>query len=743
MPPPALPNRDRPGEPRKDAALAVATRNAAQPAALQAGPNAVALLQALRRRWGPACALGLLLAGAVTAVVWHFLPPPKQSASAKIYMPVDPEGKLYKHPEWSPNFNQFQQTQMALIKSRLVLNAAVRNPKVASLSVIRHNADPVAWLERELRIDFPSGNEVARISLQGDYAPHLQVIVDAVVDAYLLEVVDKQTRHRQERLDDLTRLYEFYQQNLKRASKTRRELAQSVGGSTDKPSLALRQKMAQEQFNLAQRDLIKLESDLRRLKLEESAFNVKPGDQVVIPANLVSEKVEADKGVEGLREQKDRLEHQYKTVHSKIYTDPDDPKLQEKRKEIADVGKQLDDRRAELRARIEGQLRERAVNDQVASLEHLRKQITFSEDLRKLLVQEVTRLDKESKQINDGSLNLEEFQFELEQAEASAKTVAMEKMKLETEKDAPARVRRLEDAVPYAPENSLMRRGGIAGGSGLAALVAVLLGVALLEFRFRRVSSPDQVAQGLGIRLVGTVPAPPTRTRRLLGLGGAEAAWQAMLTESVDALRTMLLYEARQAGVRTVLVTSAVNGEGKTSLSCHLAVSLARAGRRTLLLDCDLRRPSVHKLFAVPQGPGFSELLRGEVGCDEAIQPTSADNLFLLPAGQCDRRALQALACDGLAECFRLLREQFEFIVIDSCPVLPLNDALLLAQQADAVLFSVLREVSRLPLVHAAAQRLSTLGASLLGAVVCGTHDELSSYGPRYPVARPDGAASL
>src|SRR5207302_10162326 len=127
--------------------------------------------------------------------------------------------------------------------------------------------------------------------------------------------------------------------------------------------------------------------------------------------------------------------------------------------------------------------------------------------------------------------------------------------------------------------------------------------------------------------------------------------------------------------------------------------------------DCDLRNPSAHRLFYLAAGPGFSELLRGEAGPAEVIQAAPADNLFLLPAGRCDRAALQALARNGLVEHFGRLREQFDFIIIDSPPVLPLNDSLVLAQNADGVLFSVLRDVSRLPQVHAAAQKLSALGA--------------------------------
>jgi capsular exopolysaccharide synthesis family protein len=172
------------------------------------------------------------------------------------------------------------------------------------------------------------------------------------------------------------------------------------------------------------------------------------------------------------------------------------------------------------------------------------------------------------------------------------------------------------------------------------------------------------------------------------------------------------------------MVTSAVSGEGKTSLSSHLAASLARAGRKTLLVDCDLRSPTAHRLFATPVEPGFCELLRGEAEIATAIRTTQAEYLSLLPAGRLDVQAQQMLAQDRIPALFVQLKEQFEFVVLDSTPVLPVADALLIGQHVDVVIFSVLRGTSRLPNVYAAYQRMRTLGVRILGAVVNGVQNE-------------------
>jgi capsular exopolysaccharide synthesis family protein len=248
-----------------------------------------------------------------------------------------------------------------------------------------------------------------------------------------------------------------------------------------------------------------------------------------------------------------------------------------------------------------------------------------------------------------------------------------------------------------------------------------VVGVALLEFRTRRVSTVDEVTQGLGVRVVGTVPACPKKVRKGVVSTGKMTYWKNMLTESVDAARTLLLHYARREDLRIIMVTSACGGEGKTSLSSHLAVSMARSGRKTLLIDCDLRNPSAHKLFNVPLEPGLSSVLRGEIPVEDALHPTQATGLFLMPAGACDAEALSMLAQDGVQPVFDRLRTEFDFIVVDSSPVLPVADSLMVAQQVDGVLFAILREVSRLPKVHEAYQKLSTLGVRMIGAVVNGT----------------------
>ena len=187
------------------------------------------------------------------------------------------------------------------------------------------------------------------------------------------------------------------------------------------------------------------------------------------------------------------------------------------------------------------------------------------------------------------------------------------------------------------------------------------------------------------------------------------------------------------------MVTSADGGEGKTLLSCHLAVSMARAGYRTLLMDCDLRRPAIHKILDLVPKPGLCELMRGEIDATAAIQKGPVDGLWVVAAGQTDVIALRALAQQRCRDWFKKFKEQYDFVIVDSAPVLPVADSLQIGQCVDGVILSILRNVSRLPAVFAAYERLATLRVHILGAVVNGVDSDY--YRIRYPFQAEAAAA--
>jgi capsular exopolysaccharide synthesis family protein len=205
------------------------------------------------------------------------------------------------------------------------------------------------------------------------------------------------------------------------------------------------------------------------------------------------------------------------------------------------------------------------------------------------------------------------------------------------------------------------------------------------------------------------------------GFNGAPlAGYQGMMAESIDNIRTALLHSSHAESIHTVMITSSLEKEGKSTVASQLAASLARSGRRTLLIDGDLRRPTLHQLFELPQDPGLCELLREEVDLEDVVRPTRVAGLWMVSAGRVDQEAVQSLAQEGLREPFVRLREEFDFVLIDAGPVLTDADALLFGQYVDGVILSILRDVSQVPRVFEACERLRSVDLRLLGAVVNG-----------------------
>jgi Mrp family chromosome partitioning ATPase len=156
---------------------------------------------------------------------------------------------------------------------------------------------------------------------------------------------------------------------------------------------------------------------------------------------------------------------------------------------------------------------------------------------------------------------------------------------------------------------------------------------------------------------------------------------------------------------------------------------MARAGKKTLLVDGDLIRPGCHKLFDQPLQPGLSELLRGQVKIADVVRPTPAPGLWMMPAGQADRAVVQSLAKDGLQKVFGRLKTEFDMIIVDSSPVLPVAQTLLIGKQADAVVMSIMHDHSRVPPVYAAHHRLTSLGIRVLGGVFHKARADYYGYG--------------
>jgi capsular exopolysaccharide synthesis family protein len=256
---------------------------------------------------------------------------------------------------------------------------------------------------------------------------------------------------------------------------------------------------------------------------------------------------------------------------------------------------------------------------------------------------------------------------------------------------------------------------------GLALFAGIGLGlglVFLVEIRDDRFASPIEVNEHFAGSVVGQVPevrAPKAKGALPLL---AQDDPRHVYAESYRNLRSALLFLPVE-GLRPkiVLVTSAVPNEGKSTIATNLAETFALGGARVLLVDGDMRRGRLHELLGLRSEPGLSEVLAGSTRLEDALQTNSRPNLSFLARGSNIKNPGDAFLGPELDRTLALWRAQFDFVVIDSCPVFAADDASTLAPKVDGTLFVVRRRFSRARVVREALELLSQRQARILGVV--------------------------
>ena len=259
-------------------------------------------------------------------------------------------------------------------------------------------------------------------------------------------------------------------------------------------------------------------------------------------------------------------------------------------------------------------------------------------------------------------------------------------------------------SVPVSPALKKFLALGLLAGLALGALLAVLRD--LLDVTVRSAAAAAEVVGAPTLAVVDDDPEDGGRA------------------ESIRQLRTNLAFlraaDGPRSGAEVVLVTSALGGEGKTTTALDLARSMAEAGERVLLVEADLRRPTLAATLRLEPGPGLSEVLAGQAEVAAAVQPGGLDGLAVLPAGAVPPNPAELLGSARMADVVGLLRADYAKVVLDSPPLLPVTDAAVCSAVADGVLVVVRWGRTSRAEVSEAVAMLQQVRASVLGGVLNG-----------------------
>jgi Mrp family chromosome partitioning ATPase/capsular polysaccharide biosynthesis protein len=714
---------------------------------------------------------GTFLGGALAYAAWSLLPVKYESyallqvasSPSSIAMGTDPNRSR-------TDFTTYLKTTAQLIKSDFVLNSALSdaNYQISKLPTLAEQKNPIKFLEDKIVVSYAEGSEVITIRFEGDNPQDVGRIVEAVKEAYYREVVEKERntkkRFRIEVEQAKTQLQSVM--NTRTAINDRKAQplptgpssgpllqaggvpvpeipglpAQNPGGPAVVPAAAQAAAVATAALQFADNELFKKaragtlmgritqyeielqqfpvlidekKADVERLKKELDATGKVPPSPEAFAA--------ADKDPEILakNDAAARKRRDYDYIRS-VVRDPNSDKLVRQKRELDDAEAEAASARVALATRLEGQ-RDSAKGNRLAvaldaavveyrrMLERERVAKSIFEDAKK----EFAALPPDLKRADDKLPPLvDPEKTDLLTHDGMYRRITEQLIGLDFELKSPPRVSKLQDAS--APSAKDPKKQTIAAAvAGLMGFGLVGLGAVGYESRVRKVSSLGELKTVGTTPVVGVVPWQPTAATANDPLKKAD------VTEAIDKLRAVVAQTWLTRGVRTIAVTSPHGDEGKAFTAFGLANGLAQAGYRTLLVDLDLRNPSLHHFAGLPNSTGACDVLRAE--CDaRAGQMVLPSGLTLLPAGTWTDELRRTAVGNRLDGMLREFREDFDCVVLHGHGLLSVSESIETVRRADAVLLCTLYRETRMPLLKRALDRLAALDVPTTGIVYVG-----------------------
>lgn len=693
--------------------------------------------RAILRHWWQAATLWVISSVGLMALAFTNIKPTYFSFAL---LRVEPPRANIFGPTTTLPVQQIKRTHMQLIKAPDVLSDAVsEHPEIVRLPEIEDSPSPEYIIEKKLSVIDRLDSELIEVQMVGSSPESTTEIVNAVVNSYLKQAGRWANETTTTQIGKLTRELEKRQKEVEDLRRNIQLLGNELGAADpelikdrSRVDLAEYDRMSQALSNI-EFERISSESKVDRLKAElaqPAVFSQRQNLQEAVVEAFYSDPVVARLADE-LDDAKDQLEKLNRisrapdAAHRAINERIDDvqgkiKKLWESRRAILE--KQLADQGAgQSTSTLERELRdaENIYQDLLGREQNLRKRMEESK---------LTLENNESKE-----LQLAFRRADLARSESILDSVQRALEQLQFESQGQSQISLIQTARPIGlPSND--KRWKIMAVAPVGMFLAVACLCVLVEVRSGRVTNPDDLSRAR-LEVLGVVPPLPNprSARKIMG-GVDETRLRRQLAEyiqSIDHLRVAICSNVDGQKIRqSVLITSAFGGEGKTTLSAQLAGRCANAGLATVVVDGDLRNPTLTRTLEAEGQKGLKEVLKNKARIEEClIRIGDGGGFHLLPAGVIQVDPSRILEGSRLGKVINQLKENYDIVIVDTAPVLPVPDALLLGRWVNGIVLAVRYDASRFQLVQRAYKRLQQLHVPVLGAVVNGVRNASSNYG--------------
>ena len=683
----------------------------------------------------------------------------KASYEASSLVRLEPGMVLFTETNNNDAANKYLATQVNLFLSNQVLKAALQDDQVKKLAMVRDAEDPINEIYKALWVSTRPNTFLVDVKMRSDSLEESETIVNAVVNAFVKyqKTINKQSSERNlKSLNDYKSVFE------QRIQKIETELTAEVGASgyptsglsyTKKTTKQVGEVENRNQDNPGDSEIVIRENEYRGVVMTCVQAEMKLREAEAYLEQLKKRVEESQAFAMSGNMELDRQEHDLKTL---MNADPELVQAQAKLKRAQD--------NYDNAIRVSKKPLEPAVTKARQYLQAEQASYDSTVSARRKRLRDERNLAHPVEGITD-SAKLANAEDAVHRAKAAwdAARNAMESMKKEAQQQAKSMVRAdlrqtevnvLRDMVStlerqiqqktFDRDTTTEERVMVidqARGSPITdkrirymivapilVLGLLVLGVVVLEVRSGRVTHPDDLSSRLRTEVFTVPPLPTLRSATLDDQHSLSRLEE--FAQRMDHLRVALCGPSMHSGGRCVMITSAIGGEGKTTLAAQLAGRCANAGLSTLLIDADLRRPMLARLLEVPEQPGLADVLGGDVEPELALVVIgSAGGFHLLPAGTVGSDPGRLFSGPNFGQLVQRLRAAFDIVIVDTPPILPVPDALQLGRWSDGAVLAARHDSSRSHLVERANQLLISAGIPLLGVVVNGVRPSESVYG--------------